>query len=210
MIVGAVTGLGLALVRLTGRRWLTIPAALYIDFFRTTPMLTQILWAYFVLPGLVGIDFGIFTASVIAIGLNTGAFLAEIYRAAIQAIPRGQWDAGRILGLRRRTIFTVIIGPQAAKIALPPFTAMTMVTLKGTSLAAILGVLELTRRGELVASATFQPLPVLTLIGIMYFVIVYPISVAAARMERRFRVSERLTARVPDTVSSAGSLESAA
>ncbi len=191
MIIGSLTGLVLAGLRLSGRRWITIPTSLYIDFFRTTPLLVQMIWLYFVLPSLVGLNYGVYTACALALGLNTGAFLAEIYRASIRAVPRGQWDAGFVLGLSRASVVRTVILPQAARIALPPFTAMTMLTLKATSLAAVLGVLELTRRGQLIANTTFQPLPILTVIAIIYFVMIYPISIGASALERRLRAGER-------------------
>jgi polar amino acid transport system permease protein len=191
LALGATTGLLLALLRMSRLRAVSIPASLYIDFFRTTPILVQIVWAYFVLPGLIHVDYDIFTAAALAIGLNTGAFMAEIYRASIQAVPRGQWDAGQVLGLSRAKVFRLVVLPQAARTALPPFAATAMLTLKGTSIAAVLGVLELTKRGQLISTVTFHPFEILTVVAIIYFVVIYPISIYAAWLERRLKRSGR-------------------
>jgi polar amino acid transport system permease protein len=195
LALGATTGLGFALLRMSRSRWLSVPASIYIDFFRTTPILVQIVWAYFVLPGIIHVEYDIFTASALAIGLNTGAFMAEIYRASIQAVPRGQWDAGLVLGLSRAKVFRIIVFPQAARTALPPFAATAMLTLKGTSIAAVLGVLELTKRGQLISTVTFHPFEILTIVAVLYFIIIYPISIYAARLERRLKLSTRTVAR---------------
>lgn len=191
MVIGSVTGLALAVLRMSRRRSVAVPVSLYIDFWRTTPILIQIFWMFFVLPRLIGVEYDIFVAATLAIGLNTGAFLAEVFRAAIAAVPRGQWDAGRVLGLSSLKIFRIIILPQAVKIVLPPYAAMTMLTLKGTSIAAIIGVLELTKVGQLITVRTFQPVEVLIVVGIMYFVVIYPIGIYAERLERRLRADER-------------------
>ncbi len=191
LALGGALGLPLALARMARTRWLAIPASAYIDFFRTTPPLVQIVWAYFVLPVLIGTELGPVTAAMLALGCNTGAFMAEIYRAGFQAIDPGQRAAARVLGLSRTQAFRLIILPQGIKIVLPPIGAFTMLLLKSTSLAAAIAVLELTHRGQLVALATFRPFEVLTVVALLYFVVTYPISFLVGAIERRFRVGER-------------------
>ena len=191
MVIGTATGLILALLRMSSRRAVSIPTSLYIDFWRTTPLLIQIFWFFFVLPQLIGVDYDIFVAATVAIGLNTGAFLAEVFRAAIAAVPRGQWDAGHVLGLSTIKIFRIVILPQASKIVLPPYAATAMLTLKGTSIAALIGVLELTKVGQLILAKTFEPAPILIVLLVMYFVVIYPIGILAERLERRLRADER-------------------
>jgi polar amino acid transport system permease protein len=185
LVLGTLVALLAALLRMSRHWWLRLPTRVYIDFFRTTPLLVQILWAFFVLPSVIHVDITIFEASVLAIGLNTGAFLAELYRGAIKSVPRGQWDAARALGLSKTASFVSIILPQAFRVALPPYTATAMLTLKGTSLAAVVGVLELTQRGNLITEVTFKPIQVLTAVALIYFVLIYPISILSAALERR-------------------------
>jgi polar amino acid transport system permease protein len=190
--LGASLGLPLALARMARSWWLSVPAAAYIEFFRTTPPLVQIVWTYFVLPVVIGIEIGPFVAAVLALGCNMAAFMAEIYRAGFQAIDPGQRDAARVLGLSGVQTFHLIILPQGIKIVLPPIGAMTMLLLKSTSLAAAIAVLELTHRGQLVALATFRPFEVLTVVALMYFAVTYPITFLVRALERRFGAADRI------------------
>jgi polar amino acid transport system permease protein len=189
--LGVPTGLFLAAVKLTGVRWAVIPASLYVDFFRTTPPVIQILWAFYVLPALMSVPLDPIPAVILALGLNAGAFMSEIFRSGLLGVPRGQSDAARVLGLSRLQAFRHVILPQAISIALPPLTVLVMLTLKGTSLAAVIAVNELTHRAYLISSKTFHPLEVFTVVAIAYFAITYPIGMVARYLERRLRRSER-------------------
>lgn len=191
LVLGTGTGLALALLRLSGRRWLSIPAYLYIDFFRTTPPLVQIVWAYYALPVVLGLNLDSFSAASLALGLNTGAFFAEIFRGGILAVPKGQRDAARVLGLSSLQTLRLVIFPQAFKITLPALTVITMLTIKFTSFASVIAVLELTTRGYLISQATLAPLETFTVVAVIYFIMIYPISMVAARLERRLKGSER-------------------
>jgi polar amino acid transport system permease protein len=191
LIVGTVTGLFLAVLRTSGRRWITIPTSLYVDFFRTTPPIVQIIWIYFVVPQYLPVDLGPFEAAVVALGLNIGAFLSETFRAGIEAVGRGQRDAARVLGLTRVQEFRWVVLPQAFRTILPPAVTTAALTVKSTSLAAILAVLELTYRGTLISQLTLRPLEVFTLIALIYFVMVYPLWATGRYLERRMSVSRR-------------------
>jgi polar amino acid transport system permease protein len=191
LIVGTVTGLILAVLKTSGRRWIVVPTSLYIDFFRTTPPLVQIIWIYFVVPQFVPVDLNPFWAAVVALGLNIGAFLAETFRAGIEAVGRGQRDAARVLGLTRLQEFRFVVLPQAIRTILPPAVATAALTVKSTSLAAILAVLELTYRGTLISQLTLRPLEVFTIIAVIYFVLVYPLWATGRYLERRLSTGRR-------------------
>lgn len=191
LIVGSGTGLILAVLRTSGRRWITIPTSLYVDFFRTTPPMVQIIWIYFVVPQYLPIALGPFEAGVLALGLNIGAFLAETFRAGIEAVGRGQRDAARVLGLTRLQEFRWVVLPQAIRTILPPAVTTAALTVKSTSLAAILAILELTYRGTLISQLTLRPLEVFTLIAVIYFVMVYPLWAGGRYLERRLSTGRR-------------------
>lgn len=189
MVIGVVLGLLLALARLSGRRLLSWPAYVFIEFFRTTPPLIQIIWAYFVIPVLINRDITSFQAACLALGLNTAAFLAEIFRSAILGVDPAQRDATTVLGLSRYAAYRHVILPQALRIAIPPATTNLMFLVKSTSLAAAIGTLELMRVGQLVTTETFRPFEVLTLVSIIYFAMTYPIAALARRLEDRLYAS---------------------
>lgn len=190
LLIGSVVGLALALARISGLRILSWPAYGYIEFFRTTPPLVQIIWFYFVLPVIIGTELDSFQAASAALGLNIAAFLAEIFRSGIQGIDATQRDAAKVLGLGRLSMYRHVVLPQALRIVLPPTTTTVMLLLKSTSLASAIGALELTRVGQLVSLETFRPLEVWTSIAIIYFVLTYPIAIAARYLERRMRIEE--------------------
>ena len=116
---------------------------------------------------------------------NSAAFLAEIWRGCIEAVPRGQWEAAQALNLKYVARMRFVVLPQAFKIALPPTVGYMVQIIKGTSLAAIIGFTEITRAGQIINNATFQPLHVFTTVAALYFVICWPLSLLAARMERK-------------------------
>ncbi len=190
LLVGIVIGLILALARISGWKILSWPAYVYIEFFRTTPPLVQIVWFYFVVPVIIGTELNSFQAASAALGLNIAAFLAEIFRAGIQGIDISQRDAARVLGLARIDIYRFVVLPQALRIVLPPTTTTVMLLIKGTSLASAIGTLELMRVGQLVSLDTFRPFEVLTAVAAIYFVITYPVAMAARYLERRMKVGE--------------------
>jgi len=190
LLVGIVVGLALALARISGLKLLSWPAYAYIEFFRTTPPLVQIIWFYFVLPVVIGTELNSFQAASAALGLNIAAFLGEIFRAGIQGIEATQRDAARVLGLGHADIFRFVVFPQAIRIVLPPMTTTVMLLLKSTALASAIGALELTRVGQLVSLETFRPLEVWSSIAIIYFILTYPIALGARHLERRLRIGQ--------------------
>ncbi len=183
--LGIALGLVLALMRASGRRLLDWPAYLFIEFFRTTPPLVQIVWFYYGLPAVTGRDLDAFSAAAVALGLNIAAFFAEIFRAGLAGIDRTQWQAARVLGLGLPDTLRFVILPQALRNVLPPTGTTVIYLIKGTALASAIGTPELLRVGQLVALETFRPVETLTIVAVAYFVLTYPIALIFHALERR-------------------------
>ena len=181
---GAVGGLLVALGRTAESRWAQRAASLFIQIFQGTPLLLQLFLIFFGAP-VIGLDINPWVAAGAALILNSSAFLGEIWRGCIQAIPRGQWEAAEALSLSYVSRMRDVILPQAFKIAVPPTVGYMVQIIKGTSLAAIIGFTELTRAGQIINNATFQPLLVFSVVAAIYFALCWPLSLLAARMERR-------------------------
>jgi len=157
----------------------------YIQLFQGTPLLMQLFLVYFGL-GLWGLRLDPWTAVVIGFTAYASAFLGEIWRGCIQAVPAVQWEAARALALPYGPTLALVILPQAVRIAIPPTVGFLVQIVKGTSLAAIIGFVELTRAGQLVTNATFRPMAVYCTVAAIYFVLCWPISLASHRLEKRF------------------------
>ena len=181
---GAIGGLLVALARTSDNGVARGMAGLFVQLFQGTPLLLQLFLIFFGAP-VLGIDVNPWIAAGAALILNTSAFLGEIWRGCIQAIPRGQWEAADALGLHYVARMRDVILPQAFKIALPPTVGYMVQVIKGTSLAAIIGFTEVTRAGQIINNATFQPLLVFSVVAVIYFALCWPLSLLAARMERR-------------------------
>lgn len=181
---GAIGGLLVALARTSDNGVARGLAGLFVQLFQGTPLLLQLFLIFFGAP-VLGIDVNPWIAAGAALILNTSAFLGEIWRGCIQAIPRGQWEAADALGLHYVARMRDVILPQAFKIALPPTVGYMVQVIKGTSLAAIIGFTEVTRAGQIINNATFQPLLVFSVVAVIYFALCWPLSLLAARMERR-------------------------
>ena len=185
---GAVGGLAVALARSADGTWPRAVSTGFIRLFQGTPLLLQLFLIFFGAP-VLGWDINPWVAAAVALVLNTSAFLGEIWRGCIQAIPRGQREAADALGLSYGARMRDVILPQAAKIALPPTVGYLVQVVKGTSLAAIIGFTEVTRAGQIVNNATFQPLTVFGVVAAIYFVLCWPLSRLAARLEHRRAVA---------------------
>jgi polar amino acid transport system permease protein len=181
---GGIGGIVIALARTSERRALRWLATAFIETFRGTPLLLQLFMVYY---GLALLDFPLDPWIAVAVGftLNASAFLGEIWRGSIEAVPRGQSEAGRALGLHAAAIMLRIVAPQAARISIPPTVGFLVQLIKGTSLAAIIGFTELARTGQLLSNITYQPLLVYSVIGAVYFVVCWPVSWFGRRMEAK-------------------------
>ena len=185
---GAVGGLIVALCRVSGVGALRYLALGYIRLFQGTPLLMQLFLVYFGL-NIFGAGINPWLAASLALTLHASAFLGEIWRGCIEAVPSGQSEAAWALGLGYFDRMKSIVLPQAAKIAVAPTVGFLVQLIKGTSLASIIGFVELTRAGQIINNATFVPFKVFGLVAILYFVLCWPLSLAARWMERRFAVA---------------------
>lgn len=181
---GALLGLVVALSRTSENAAARNASRVFIQVFQGTPLLLQLFLIFFGAP-VLGFDINPWVAAGVALVLNSAAFLAEIWRGCIEAVPRGQWEAAQALNLKYVARMRFVVLPQAFKIALPPTVGYMVQIIKGTSLAAIIGFTEITRAGQIINNATFQPLHVFTTVAALYFVICWPLSLLAARMERK-------------------------
>jgi len=181
---GALLGLVVALSRTSENAVARNAARVFIQVFQGTPLLLQLFLIFFGAP-VLGFDINPWVAAGVALVLNSAAFLAEIWRGCIEAVPRGQWEAAQALNLKYVARMRFVVLPQAFKIALPPTVGYMVQIIKGTSLAAIIGFTEITRAGQIINNATFQPLHVFTTVAALYFVICWPLSLLASRIERR-------------------------
>jgi len=183
-IGGAIGGLIIALSRTSDKSVLRALSGGFIQIFQGTPLLLQLFLVFFGAP-VLGLEINPWVAAGVALILNSSAFLGEIWRGCIQAIPAGQWEAAQALNLPYLARMRHVILPQAFKIALAPTVGYMVQIIKGTSLAAIIGFAEVTRSGQIINNATFQPLIVFSAVAAIYFVLCWPLSLLAARMERR-------------------------
>jgi polar amino acid transport system permease protein len=181
---GAIGGLLVALARTSDNRFARNAATAFVQVFQGTPLLLQLFLVFFGAP-VLGIDVNPWVAAGAALILNTSAFLGEIWRGCIQAIPHGQSEAAHALGLHYFDRMRDVVLPQAFRIALPPTVGYMVQVIKGTSLAAIIGFTEVTRAGQIINNATFEPVLVFGLVAAIYFALCWPLSLLAARMERR-------------------------
>ena len=161
---------------------------LYVEVLQGTPLLLQLFLVFFGLP-LLGVEVSPLLTAGVALTLYAGAFLAEIWRGCVDAIPRGQWDASGALGLNFLLQMRYVILPQAMRIAVPPTVGFLTQLVKATALASIVGFNELTKAGQVVTNATFQPFVVYGLVALIYFSMCYPLTFCARVLERRLNES---------------------
>lgn len=157
----------------------------YIELFRCTPLLVQIIWFYYAFPVIIGVNIPPHVAAIGVLTLYVGAFYAEIFRAGIESIERGQWDAGRALGLRPWYVLRLIVMPQAIKRMLPPFVNQSIIQLKNTSLISVIAVPDLVYNATLITAETYRPLEVYTIVAIIYFIILFPATLFARRLGKK-------------------------
>ena len=185
-VVGAMAvGLVAALLRLARIPGVSQAVRGYVDFFRCTPVLVQLVWIYYALPLVLGIRMSAVASAVLALSLNMGAFLGEIFRAGIQSIDPGQREAAFVLGMTPAQTLRRIVLPQAVTRMLPPIGSSMIVLLKESSLASFIAVAELTYQGHVLQAQTFRPIEILTIVAVIYFVLTFPLSLLVQLLERR-------------------------
>ncbi|MFT9846365.1 amino acid ABC transporter permease [Aneurinibacillus sp. REN35] len=184
LIIALVIGMILALMRISDNVILSKVAGFYISVIRGTPLLVQLMYVYFVLPEL-GFKFSPFVSALIGLSLNESAYLAEIFRAGIRSIGKGQLEAAYAIGMNYPTAMRRIILPQALRNVLPPIGNSAIILLKNSSLAAVITVGELMHMGEELASSTFRNLEIFTLVAILYWILHYPLAYYIDSLERK-------------------------
>lgn len=184
LIGGSVLGTGVALARISPVRPIRALSQVYLFIVQGTPLLVLLFIAYFGV-AYAGFDVPPLAAASVAFALYAGAFLGDIWRGAIQAVPPGQWESAAALGLTRWRTLRLVVVPQAIRIAVPPTLGFAVQLVKNTALASVIGFVELTRAGQIVANSTFQPLQVFLTVGAMYFVICFTLSLIARQLETR-------------------------
>lgn len=186
IVIGFLIGLIVALFRLAPLKILNWIAKIFVDAIRGTPFIVQLFFIYFGLNSLDFISLDNTTAGIVTVAINAGAYFSEIIRAGIQSIDKGQTEAARSLGLNSTQNMRYIILPQAFRRMLPTITNQAIISLKDTSLLSVIGVADLTQEGRIQASATFDAFNVYLILGIIYFIVIYLLSMLASFVERKF------------------------
>jgi polar amino acid transport system permease protein len=186
LVIGLIVGLLVALARLSGSRALRRAALYYIELFRGTPALVQLFIVYFSLTE-IGVHFSSFQAAMIGLGLNAAAYLAEIYRAGLEAVPKGQVEAAKAIGMPKLKVLRWVVLPQAIRIVLAPIGNVAISLLKDTSVASLIAAPDLMLRAQDLSSVYFMPLEIYILVGAIYFALCYPLSLAVRMLERKTR-----------------------
>jgi polar amino acid transport system permease protein len=188
--VGMVIGLIVGLCRLSRRPVIAAPAAAYVEVFRNTPALVQLIWVYYCLPILTGINMSAVISCTLALAVNGAAYIAEIFRGGIQSIDRGQVEAARTLGMSHLQTMRKVVLPQAFRRMIPPFVNESVALLKFSSLVSVLGVADLTYQAQVLSTTTFRPIEIFTFIAVVYFGLCTLLSYSARRLEQRLAVSD--------------------
>ncbi len=183
---GVLIGLFVGIAELSSYKILRIPAKVYVDIIRGTPLLVQIFIIYFALPSVIGTRIEPYVAAVVACSINSGAYVAEIFRAGIQSIDRGQFEAGRSLGLTWSQTMRKIVIPQAFRRTIPQLGNEFIAMLKDSSLVSVIGFEELTRKGQLIIAATYRSFEIWTAVAIIYLVMTLTISRFVAYLEKKY------------------------
>ncbi len=189
--LGVLIGLFVGIARISTFKPIRFLAAVYVDFIRGTPLLVQIFLVYFALPALTGQRIDPYVAAIGACSVNSGAYVAEIFRAGIQSINAGQMEAARSLGMTWTQAMRYIIVPQAFKRVIPPLGNEFIALLKDSSLVSVIGFEELTRRGQLIIAKTYSSLEIWLSVALIYLVMTLTISRFVAYLEKRFKTDDR-------------------
>ncbi len=190
VVLGLGGGLIVGVARYASSPFISFPARAFVEIFRNTPVLVQIIWFFYAFPILTGIETDPFLAAILGISLNTMAFSAEIYRAGIQSIDRGQWEAGKAIGMSYNQTLRRIILPVAIKRVLPALTNRGIEVFKMSTLASVVGYVETLNQAKLIADLNFNPIESYTAVAIIFFVVLYPVVQGTYVLERMLRRSD--------------------
>ncbi|AME25469.1 MAG: amino acid ABC transporter permease [Pseudomonadota bacterium] len=189
-VLGSIGGFGVMLARISKRRWLSRPAMVYIEAIQGIPLLILLFIVYFGF-SVYGFEVPALVAAGFALMVYTSAYLGDIWRGCIDAMPKPQWEAAECLSLTRWQTLRLVIIPQALRLALPPTVGFLVQVIKMTSLASVIGFVELTRAGQIINNSIFQPFLVFGLVGVFYFALCYPLSRWSQSMEKKLNVGNR-------------------
>ncbi|EPC00727.1 glutamine ABC transporter permease [Litchfieldella anticariensis FP35 = DSM 16096] len=190
LAIGFIIGIIFGLLRISPLHWLRLPAGLYIEVFRGTPVLVQVLFIFYGLPQILGGPINALVAGIAAIAVNSGAYISEIVRGGVESIERGQREAGLSLGLSRTQAFRYIIWPQALRRMIPPLGNQAIISIKDTSLFSVIGVGELVRQGQVYIATTFTALEVYLMVALLYLAITWSLSLILRTLERKGLVGQ--------------------
>ena len=185
IVLGVLIGFVVALMRLSHRRALHVPATAFVEFYRNTPPIVHFFWFFYALPIVIGLSLDPFIAAVLALSTQSGAFYAEVFRGGIVSIERGQWEGAKALGMNYRAMLRRVILPQALRRMVAPFVDRSFELTKTTALASSLAYAELLYQAMQVNSITFRPMEVYTTIAVMYFVVLFAASTVMRLVEHR-------------------------
>jgi polar amino acid transport system permease protein len=186
--IGLVLGVVIAVLRLSKNPILSAPMRVYIEFFRNTPTLVKLVWVFYLIPILLGLQTEAVTSCIIAMAVSAAAYIAEVVRAGIQDVPRGDIEAAEAIGMRPITVLRRIILPQALRKVLPPLANTFIVFLKYSSLISVVGVQDLMYRANVISTTTFRPIETYTVLALFYFVLCYGLSKLFTTVEGRMAV----------------------
>ena len=191
VVLGLAIGLATGLGRLSNKRLISVPMRAYVELFRCPPVLVQLIWFYYALPVLSGIEISPAMASVLALSLYGGAFYSEIFRAGVVSIDVGQSEAGMAIGMTKPQIMRRVVLPQAFKRMVPPLMSQSIMQLKNTSLLSVLAIPDLLYQGQTAAHDLYRPLECYTIVAICYFAVLFPATVFSKRLENRLAQQDR-------------------
>jgi His/Glu/Gln/Arg/opine family amino acid ABC transporter permease subunit len=185
IILGFVLGIFIGLARLAQAVWLRAAATMYVEFFRGVPLVMVIFWMWFIIPQLLRLPIPEYGVALVAFVVFEAAYFGEIVRAGIQSVPRGQVEAATALGLKGRQSMFYVVLPQALRNMLPSLVTQMIVLLKDTSLASIIGYVDLTKAAQIVNNREIKPFELYLFIAVVYWILTYSMSITARRLERK-------------------------
>ena len=183
LVLGLFFGLFVGAARFSGRAWLYYPASVFVEVFRNTPVLVQIIWFFFAFPIIAPFQVDAFTAAALGLTLNTVAFSSEIYRAGLQSTAKGQWEAGKALGMSYWQQMRRVVLPQAIRRMLPAFMNRAVELFKMTSLASVIAYGELMHQAKIISTIAFNPIEMYTAVALIFFIVLFPMTVLVRRFE---------------------------
>ena len=190
MSIALVIGMALALARIARLAWVRIPAVLFVELIRGSPLILQLFYIYYVFP-LLGLRLAPIEAGLLGLGINYGAYLSEVFRAGIAAVQKGQWEAAGALGFSRSQVMRLVVLPQAIRIVIPPIGNYFVSLFKDTALVSTISIAELMFTGQLIASDTFKYMRIYSVVFLIYVLISAPASLGVRWLEKRLQSDRR-------------------